>query len=205
MDFYSSMQISNNPIQTSFKSTVRLVEPKAFITSINRIFPYEVVYPWTVKESKLCKAAYTRGVFDCTTVGVTNGQELLLMHICPTEPQNFDFNKIRDYLLKKIDLIRNHCTQGFLLGGKSNNKISNRSFEFFDNFEHIFKQECIPTTKFKGGNYWNDVAYFTEKDTWLIGNERASGLQRVFPDNPLSAAKNIFDEVKLCEFDELSW
>jgi len=197
----------NNDRQTNFKSTIRIVNQEDFLFQINRIFRNEVKYPWGIKESLLCKDVYTRGVFDCGVVGITNGTEALLMHICPTEPVNMGFDKIREFILEKIDILRNEYIQGFILGGKSNPLItkSPRSMEYINNYCEILQKEGVPFSKLTGGNYWNDAAYFTEKDLWLIGNERADDLRKTFKENPLAAAKIIFEDVKICDLDELCW
>lgn len=198
------MLCTHNNTQPNFKSTIRLVNPDTYLRAINRIYFCNVVFPWTIKESKFAKDLFTRKIYDCTAVGITNGLDAFLMHICPTEPKNYDFTKIRDYLLKYIDSMRNEYIQGFVLGGKANIHNSPRSMEFFDNFVNIFKQEGVPASIFKGGNYENDIAYFTVNDTWLINNERTDRLHNVFK-NPMDALKNIFDEVNVCGLDELSW
>lgn len=203
MTCMSDVNVNN---RINFKSTIRLVKPNTFIKTINRIYDNEVIYPWTIKESLILKDVYTRGVFDCGVVGVTNGKEALLMHICPTKAENAEFVKIREYLLKKIDFLRNEYLQGFVLGGKSNSNVkSPKSMEYVNNYCDIFQKEGIPFSKFTGGIHWNDVAYFTEKDTWLIGNEKVEYLQRSYTQDPLTAANLIFDDVKVCHLDELNW
>ncbi|MBO7672943.1 hypothetical protein J6S88_05995 [bacterium] len=198
------MLCTNYNNQPNFKSTIQLVNPDTYLRAINKIYyDSNVLFPWTIKESKLAKDVYTRKIYDCTAVGITNGLTSFLMHICPTEPANFDFAPIKEYLLKKIDFLRNDYIQGFILGGKTNPKISPRSIEFFDNFVDILKKEGIPYSKFKGGIYENDIAYITEKDTWFISNEYFERYKKDI--KPMDAIKVFFDDVEICPLDELSW
>lgn len=198
---------NNNNYQPNFKSTWYIVDRKVFNILVNKISHNEVLYPWTLKEGKIAKDVFTRDVFDCGVIGVTNGLNASMDHICPTEPKNLEFTKIKDSILEKIDLLRNEYLQGFVLGGKSNVAItkSPRSMEYVNGYCDIFRQADVPFSKFLAGDYWNDIAYFTEKDAFFIGNERADSLRKIFPDNPLAAAKEIFDEVELCVQDEIKW
>lgn len=199
------MQVQNNYPQNSFKSTIRLVNPIKFMTDIRKIYRQEVTYPWTINESKIAKGAYTFRVCDCGVVGITNGKEVLLMHICPTMKENFDFKKIENFILEKINFLRNSFTQGFVLGGIADVPESPKSIEYINNYCNIFERENIPFSKFKGGNSERHVAYFTENDTWLICNGRAESLNKMYHFTPFEAAKQIFDDVQLCELDEIKW
>ena len=201
------MLINNRFSKTSFQSTIQIVNPEEFAVAVQRISNNEVKFPWTINGSRLSIDVYTRGVYDCGVVGITNGKEAFLMHICPTEVANSNFTKIRDFILEKIRYMRNEYVQGFVLGGKADISCqsSPKSMEYADNYCEIFKHEGIPFTKLLGGKDWNDVAYFTEKDMWLIGNIQSAQLRNAYRDNPAAAAKSIFDKVDLCEFDEFSW
>ena len=49
-------------------------------------------YPWSIAKSVSNPQVYTRGVCDCTSLLLTNGQNAVLMHLTP-------------------DLSNNHCVQ----------------------------------------------------------------------------------------------
>ena len=199
------MQIQNQTPQTSFKSTWRIIDRKAFNVYAFRIRAFEVLYPWTNKESIIAKDVFTRGILDCKTHGITNGEKALMEHIDPNAPENFHFDKNDNNFLEMIKTLKNQYMQGFILGGKANSRWSPRSMENVYHTINLFERENIPYSRFIGGNYENDLAYFTETDTFLIGNERVDSLHKVFPDNPLAAAKIIFDDVQLCALDTISW
>ena len=91
------------------------------------------------------------------------------------------------------------------MGGKADNPTAPRSMEYVYSTIDVFEKNGVLYSKFIGGNDTNDLAYFTEKDAFFIGNDRANSLKIAYPDNPLAAAKEIFDEVELCEFDEIKW
>ena len=199
------MQIQNNYPQNSFKSTWCIVNRKAFNIYANKIRPYEVLYPWTSKESIIAKDVFTRIAFDCKVDGVTNGEKAFMEHLDPNAPENSDFDKNDNIFLETIKPLRNPYLQGYVLGGKANNPYSPRSMESIYHTINLFEREKFPYTRMIGGPYENDFAYFTGTDTFFIGNDRADCLRKMFPDNPLEAAKQIFDDVQLCEFDEIKW
>ena len=57
-----------------------------------------VDYPWTIKESVFSNNAYTKNIADCTVCGITDGLKVLLIHLCPTNKENFNFNKVIDLI-----------------------------------------------------------------------------------------------------------
>ena len=69
----------------SFKSRIRPVSLEEFYPITNSIGRKgNVGYPWTLKESVLNDRAFTKGVIDCTVCGITDGDKVLMLHICPT-------------------------------------------------------------------------------------------------------------------------
>jgi hypothetical protein len=88
----------------SFQSRIKPVSKSEFrqLTSAYGKKSF-VDYPWTVKESVLGKQAFTKGVFDCTVCGITDGLKVLMLHICPTREENSNFSKIIDFIKKKIE------------------------------------------------------------------------------------------------------
>jgi len=186
----------------NFKSTITLTSPTTFFNKVCSIGKRNFVdSPWTVKQSVFAPSAFTTDVFDCTTLGLSDGQKVLLLHICPTNIQNANLKKIQQYIENKIDLT-NEYLQGFILGGKYNNIHSPKSIRNFEFFENIFKKFNIPYSAFKGGNYTNHVAYSSVKDEWLIANALLEN-DIVKNKTPEEAAKFIFDNIKIADCDEL--
>lgn len=191
--------------KVSFTSKIRLVSLNEYYKTVSGIGKSKSVnYPWTVKQSVLSDDAYTTGVVDCTACGITDGLKVLLNHICPTNSQNFNFSKIKEYISQKIDL-KNPDLQGFILGAKLNNNETPFSGELFNMFENFMESHEIPYSKFKGGLFENHCAYLSSKDEWLIGNCLVrEQLKDVFK-NPMTILKRMFDEVKISPTDEVSW
>lgn len=192
----------NNNI--SFTSRIRLVPLEEYT---RLIFPLnQRLYakpPWTVNQSVLADSAYTKDILDCTVCGITDGQKVLLNHICPTNPANDNFGKIADFIRSKIDLTGDYI-QGFLLGSKEV-KDSPNSTKLFDKFVEFLNSYNVPFSQFKGGPYENHVAYFSLKDEWIISNSSVKDrMQKAFKKlEPIF--ENIFDKVKICDLDEICW
>ena len=87
----------------AFKSTIKPVNVREFCTIANRIGEKGFVnYPWTINQSVIGKDAFTTGVIDCTVCGITDGEKVLLTHICPTVKGNMDFKKIENFIKSLI-------------------------------------------------------------------------------------------------------
>jgi hypothetical protein len=161
-----------------------------------------VGYPWTVKQSVLSDGACTTKVYDCTVCGFTDGEDVLLLHICPTHPKNKNFAQLEQYISNRIDLF-NKNLQGFILGSKSFNINSPRSTSLFDYFVKLMEKYKIPFSMFKGGPFENNVAYSSKKDEWLISNPSIHyGLKQI---PPKSIFNTIFSEIKVAKTDEIGW
>lgn len=188
----------------SFKSSIRPVTRKEFSQIVSNYGSKNFIdYPWTVKESVLSNKVYTKGVEDCSFLGLTDGLRVLGMHICPTIEENFDFSKIKHFIMKKIDL-RTSGLQGILLGARRHSE-ENRSFNLFDNFELFLKKHSIPYSKFKDGRDENDIAYDSKTDEWVVSSRLAE-----IPDikNQITAKgflEHLFNDVEISELDETKW
>lgn len=186
----------------SFTSRIRMVDINEYRNVIQGIPKQNFVnHPWTIKQSVLSDKAYTTDILDCTVFGLTDGQQVLLMHICPTIQENKNFNKIREFIEKKINLA-NPDLQGFILGQKRQYA---DSVNLFNNFVKLLKEHKIPFSMFKGGGLENHVAYSSVKDEWVIGNCLITQQIKQNFKYPQDVAKKIFDDVKISELDELSW
>jgi len=167
---------------------------------------HSVNAPWTVKETVCAPWAYTTGVFDCSVLGVTDGNRVLLMHICPTNSANSNWGKIEKFIVTNIKKRLNpECLQGLMLGSKFNNKYSPDSPKLFDFLAGVLNKLNIPYSKFKGGDYENNVLYDSLKDEWFIGNELLDIASKDEFKTPKNLANKIFDEVKISGNDELIW
>lgn len=197
--FYGSMD------NISFKSNIRLATPEEFKRITGCIGKkYSVNYPWTIKQSLLSESAYTTDILDCTVCGITDGQKVLLNHICPTISDNNNFQRIADFIKNKIN-IKNEYLQGFILGSKQNSKSSPNSTALFDNFVNLMNELKIPFSKFKGGDYVNNVAYSSTRDEWLISNQLINeDAKKNYKNNPIEMFKKIFDEISISKLDDIS-
>lgn len=189
----------------SFTSRIRLVSLDEFFSTTSKMKASQRVdFPWTVKQSVLSDSAYTTNVLDCTVCGLTDGSQVLLNHICPTNSKNFNFTKIKEFISRKIDL-ENPGLQGFILGAKLNNRETPFSAEVFERLEGFMEKNNIPYSKFKGGLFENHCSYSSAKDEWLIGNCLTRESLKDIYKEPMPILNRIFDEVKISPADEISW
>lgn len=187
----------------SFQSRIRPVGHWEFQKLTSGLDKSQFVnYPWTVNESVISNKACTKGVFDCTVCGITDGLKVLMLHICPTKKENENFGNIINFIKTHIDL-KNSNLQGFLFGSRRNTS-DNRSEKIFENFETFMKENSIPYSKIKGSSTFSDVAYSSETDEWLIQLEKNghSPTMGCFENNTDYMRYN-FDEVKICDLDEI--
>ena len=170
----------------SFQSRIRACSKSEFSRVTAGFAKKSVNYPWTVKESVIADKAYTKDVFDCTVCGITDGLNVLLMHICPTVKENLNFKKIEKFILDKID-VNNPDLQGFLLG--SVQACGLYSGELFEKFEDFMNKYRIPFSKFQGSEDYSDVAYSSTTDEWLICSPKS--------------LKNQFRKIEISDLDEI--
>lgn len=185
----------------SFTSRIKLVSNEDF----TRLVPKgtkSVDFPWTIKESVLGKSALTKDIYDCTSAGIVADGEVLLMHLSPNGGNYKTLNKVEKFITQKINLFSQNI-QGFLIGSKKNNINSPDSTKLFDKFEKLFKKHNIPYSKFKGGNYNNNIAYLGDKDTWLISNDVVDLTKSVYRNDKKQITKFMFDDVKISDNDIL--
>ena len=161
----------------SFTSRIKLVSNENFARLILK-GTKSVDFPWTISESVLGKSALTKDIYDCTSAGIVAEGEVLLMHLSPN-------------------------IQGFLIGSKKNNINSPNSTKLFDKFEKLLNKHNIPYSKFKGGNYNNNIAYLGDTDTWLISNDVVDLTKSVYRNDKKQVTKFMFDDVKISDNDIL--
>lgn len=185
----------------SFTSRIKLVSNENFA----RLIPKgtkSVDFPWTISESVLGKSALTKDIYDCTSAGIVADGEVLLMHLSPNGGNYKTLNKVEKFITQKINLFSRNI-QGFLIGSKKNNINSPNSTKLFDKFEKLLNKHNIPYSKFKGGNYNNNIAYLGDKDTWLISNDVVDLTKSVYRNDKKQVTKFMFNDVKISDNDIL--
>lgn len=185
----------------SFTSRIKLVSNEDFA----RLIPKgtkSVDFPWTISESVLGKSVLTKDIYDCTSAGIVADGEVLLMHLSPNGGNYKTLNKVEKFITQKINLFSQNI-QGFLIGSKKNNINSPNSTKLFDKFEKLLNKHNIPYSKFKGGNYNNNIAYLGDKDTWLISNDVVDLTKSVYRNDKKQVTKFMFDDVKISDNDVL--
>ena len=188
----------------SFKSRIKLVQTEDFIKLTQNKNIKSVNYPWTIKESVKAQNALTTDIYDCTALGIVSKDDnnVLLMHISPNGTDYKKINKIETFISKKINLLSDNLT-GFIIGSKKNNINSPTSTKMFDKLAGILDKYNIPYTKFKGGNYSNNIAYSSKNDTWLVANDVVDLSKNVYNKNKKQILNFMFDEIKTAPNDNI--
>ena len=188
----------------SFKSRIKLVQTEDFVKLTQNKNMKSVNYPWTIKESVKAPNALTTDIYDCTALGLVSkdNNNVLLMHISPNGTDYKKINKIETFISKKINLLSDNLT-GFIIGSKKNNINSPTSTKMFDKLSGILDKYNIPYTKFKGGNYSNNIAYSSKDDTWLVANDVVDLSKNVYNKNKKQILNFMFDEVKTAPNDNI--
>ena len=188
----------------SFKSRIKLVQTEDFARLTQNKNMKSVNYPWTIKESVKAPNALTTDIYDCTALGIVSKDDnnVLLMHISPNGTDYKKINKIETFISQKINLLSDNLT-GFIIGSKKNNINSPTSTKMFDKLAGILDKYNIPYTKFKGGNYSNNIAYSSKDDTWLVANDVVDLSKSVYNKNKKQILNFMFDEIKTAPNDNI--
>ena len=188
----------------SFKSRIKLVQTEDFARLTQNKNMKSVNYPWTIKESVKAPNALTTDIYDCTALGIVSKDDnnVLLMHISPNGTDYKKINKIETFISQKINLLSDNLT-GFIIGSKKNNINSPTSTKMFDKLAGILDKYNISYTKFKGGNYFNNIAYSSKDDTWLVANDVVDLSKNVYNKNKKQILNFMFDEVKTAPNDNI--
>ena len=192
------MQI-NTKNNLQFKSKIRPINYLKYREIIDKMGKnVEVKPPWTLAESIKNKNAFSTNIIDCTVCGLTNGQDVLMLHICPTVEKNKNFSKIKDFILKNFD-VTSYDTRGFLVGSQKNNMYSQFSDTLFQNFVNFMEKFEIPFSQFRGTKKIPvHVAYSSTRDEWLLSNPIVNPYRC-----DLESLKMNFDDIKIDKGDEL--
>lgn len=182
----------------SFKSAISPVTCKEYANIAARIGRKKFVSaPWTLNQSIKSDSAYTTGVFDCTLCGITDGESVLMMHLCPDVAGNHHFSRIFRYIANNMDL-KNPDLQGFLLGSQ----MKELSADIYTKFVEFFKNYKIPFSELKIGADKLNAAYIKEKDTWIVSSLKIDKLLKQGC-NSAEVMKNMFKKVSISNVDEL--
>lgn len=184
----------------SFKSRIRAVRNGEFARASSMVKDKHFVnYPWRAIDSVKADKAMTLGVLDCTVLGITDGFEVLLMHLCPTNPENYNFNKIKKYIKEHIE-IENPDLQAVLFGSQD---YSNRSQHLFYNLNKFIKSLNIPCSVFRNCDGEFNVGYSSTTDEWIVSGQQ---MDIAFNKQMTSeeALKTNFKEIQLSAFDEIA-
>lgn len=182
----------------TFTSGIRAIPCKQFSTEFSRISSKNSVdYPWTLAESVKSNSAYTRGVADCTVCGITDGKDVLLMHVCPTMKTNHNVSGLRQFIARNIDL-KNENLQGILIGSKQN-KLSQNIYNMFLDFLNNFH---IPFSELKIANDKVNVGYMSSTDEWLVSSLKMDKLLNK-GENSKDIFTNTFEKVTISVVDEI--
>ena len=184
----------------SFKSTFRPVNNLEYAKITARIDnKFFVDFPWTIKKSVKASKAKTSMVFDCSVLGINDGKEVLMLHLCPTVKENLDFNKIKNFILKKIK-IDNPNLQAVLLGSQKNWDESKRLNDFLFG---LMNKWNIPCSIFNTSKNSFNVAYDSNVDEQYITSlDISKALDEGFDSEKIF--KSEFDTVKLTSLDEFA-
>lgn len=188
----------------TFQSKIRYVSRPEFNKIVSGYGKQNYIkYPWTIKESIFSDKLYTKGVEDCTFIGINDGLNVFGLHLCPTMEANFDFEKIKNFIKSKIDLNTSNL-QGFILGGRRHSE-NNGSYRLYEQLEGLLKKYNIIYSKFKGGRLPNDIAYNCKNDEWLISSDFARNEHIRENYDIRYVIDQEFEDIKLSPEDEISW
>lgn len=184
--------------EVSFTSAIRPVSSKQFNKFTADIV--NNVNEWRAECAKKGLSAKTDRILDCTALGITDGQNVFLMHIIPEIGSNKHFfAKIIDKIKENIDM-SNEYLQALLVGSKNYSKESRMGY---NNFAHFLKENKIPFSELKGGDNAHKIAYHSKTDEWLVSNPDIDSLIQSGETNPKKLLDIGFDTVRINKLDEL--
>lgn len=185
----------------SFTSAIRPVTCNEFTKAVSSIARKNCVnYPWTINESVKAPQAYTKGVCDCSLLGITDGNDVLMMHLCPTNSNNKNYFQIKRFISSNVDL-KNPNLQAILIGSKeikTSEDLYNKLAEFMQEWKIPFSQ-----LKTSANGCKIDVAYSSPKDEWIVTCNKIDKLIRSGVNDSLKILKDVFKNVNISQADEV--
>lgn len=184
--------------EISFTSAIRPVSLRDFSSAVTKIgSKHSVNYPWTINESIKAQAAYTTNICDCTMLGISDGENVLMMHICPTVEQNHNLFSLKQFIARHINL-KNTNLEGMLIGSKMNKK----SQEIYEKLSNLLQNFKIPYSELKIGKDPIKTAYSSQTDEWIVSSPYIDKLLKKGTE-PLSVLNSTFEKVKIADTDEV--
>lgn len=183
--------------EISFTSSIRPVSLAKFNKETADIANF--VNQWSIEGARKGISAKTDRIMDCTALGLTDGENVFLMHIIPDISSNKAFfEKIIAKVKQNIDITSEYI-QGLLVGSKS---YSRESQIGYNNFARFLKANKIPFSELKGGDTVHEIGYHARKDEWLVSNFDIDSLIRSGETNPMKLLELSFDKVRINKLDE---
>ena len=185
----------------SFKSKFRPILGNEFEKIASGVAKENFVNsPWTVNESVKVVTAVTTGVYDCSVLGITDGLKVFLMHICPTRPQNEDFEKIKEFIVDNTEK-DNPNLKAALFGSQTSGR---RSTKLFENLKNLMNEMNIPCSTFKNCWEYFNVMYNSKKDEWCISCLPSELCLMAGRKDSETILKKSFFKIELSQFDEFA-
>lgn len=193
----------NNNI--TFTSSIKAVPLNVFAKARAALGEANFVrHPWTANETVVARGACTDQVWDCTSGAITDGQKVVMFHICPEMKENFNFDKVKEIILSKVDKTSEQL-QGFLLGSVASMRFKD-SESLFKKFQKLMKDEKIPYSMVRGNTERagsTGLLYDSAKDEFIISNYGIDSAFRHGKTGTKEMLEKFFDEVNISKFDEI--
>ena len=167
--------------EVSFTSAIRPVSSEQFNKFTADIV--NNVNEWRPQGAKKGISAKTDRILDCTALGITDGQNVFLMHIIPEISSN------KHFFEKIIDKIKKNYSKESRIG--------------YNNFAHFLRENKIPFSELKGGDNVHKIAYHSKTDEWLVSNPDIDSLIQSGENNPKKLLDIGFDTIKINKLDEI--
>lgn len=182
----------------SFTSLIRPLSSAAFDREAASIM--NNVNEWNLRGARKGISAKTDRILDCTAMGITDGQNVFLMHIIPELSSNkISFAVIADKIKNSINMTSQYL-QALIVGSKS---YSRESVIGYNNFALFLQENKIPFSELKGGNSVHKIAYNSVKDEWFVSNFDIDSLIRSGVTDSKKLLELGFDKVRINKLDEV--
>lgn len=184
--------------EISFTSKIKPVPLKQFWDTAARIGDKNAVdFPWTVDQSVKASKAYTTNICDCTVCGITDGQNVLMLHLTPDNSSNHNFYFVKQFIAQNVKL-GNPDLQGILIGSK----LTKKSQDIYNKFSEFLKEMYIPYSELKIGKDRIHAAYSSLMDTWLVSSLKIDNLLKKGKTS-IEALNETFQKTIISNTDEI--
>lgn len=184
--------------EISFTSSIKPVPLKQFWNITTKIGDKNSVdFPWTINQSVKAAEAYTTNICDCTVCGISNGQDVLMLHLTPDNSSNHNFYFIKQFIAQNIKL-GNPNLQGILIGSK----LTKKSQDIYNKFSDFLNEMCIPFSELKVGKDRIHAAYSSLLDTWYISSLKIDNMLKKGKTSA-EALNTTFQKTAISKTDEI--